>query len=145
MVSQMDVFLQNETKSFVEMLFTVVDTKEYINPPAVKVGSVLFLGRTYLMLLQDDNGHDASKEEAAGPKIEADSTTPIREPEKMEKVTDGTKCEMGSQFKFHALSQFSQGTRFLGRAAQAAFFTTKGPKACLPSRAKGFKRLWTQV
>ena len=37
MVSQMDVFLQNETKSFVEMLFTVVDTKEYINPPAVKV------------------------------------------------------------------------------------------------------------
>ena len=38
MVSQMDVFLQNETKSFVEMLFTVVDTKEYINPPTVKVG-----------------------------------------------------------------------------------------------------------
>ena len=37
MVSQMDVFLQNETKSFVEMLFTVVDTKEYISPPAVKV------------------------------------------------------------------------------------------------------------
>jgi len=69
MVSQMDVFLQNETKSFVEMLFTVVDTKEYINPPAVK----------------EDNGHDTSKEEVAGPKIEADSTTPIREPEKMEK------------------------------------------------------------
>ena len=41
MVSQMDVFLQNETKSFVEMLFTVVDTKEYINPPTVKVGPVL--------------------------------------------------------------------------------------------------------
>merc|ERR550519_1988290 len=60
MVSQMDVFLQNETKSFVEMLFTVVDTKE-------------------------DIGHDTSKEEVAGPKIEADSTTPIREPEKMEK------------------------------------------------------------
>ena len=38
MVSQMDVFLQNETKSFVEMLFTVVDTKEYINAPAAKVG-----------------------------------------------------------------------------------------------------------
>ena len=44
MVSQMDVFLQNETKSFVEMLFTVVDTKEYINAPAVKVGWVIISG-----------------------------------------------------------------------------------------------------
>merc|ERR1711963_519158 len=69
MVSQMDVFLQNETKSFVEMFFTVVDTKEYINPPAVK----------------EDNGQETSKEDAAGPKIEADSTTPIREPEKLDK------------------------------------------------------------
>ena len=42
------------------------------------------------MIFQEDNGHDTSKEEVAGPKIEADSTTPIREPEKMEKVTGCT-------------------------------------------------------
>ena len=30
MVSQMDVFLQSETDNFVEMLFKIVDTKEYI-------------------------------------------------------------------------------------------------------------------
>ena len=30
MSSQMDVFLQTETQSFVEMLFKIVDTKEYL-------------------------------------------------------------------------------------------------------------------
>ena len=37
--------------------------------------------------LQEDNGQETSKEDAAGPKIEADSTTPIREPEKQDKVS----------------------------------------------------------
>ena len=37
MLREMITFLKNKTKSFVEMLFTMVDTKEYINPPAVKV------------------------------------------------------------------------------------------------------------
>ena len=30
MISQMDVFLQSETQNFVDMLFKIVDTKEYI-------------------------------------------------------------------------------------------------------------------
>lgn len=68
MVSQMDVFLQNETKSFVEMLFTVVDTKEYISPaiPAAK------------------DAEESFPPAEAEAKIEADSTTPIREPERLE-------------------------------------------------------------
>ena len=37
--------------------------------------------------MQEDNGQETSKEDAAGPKIEADSTTPIREPEKQDKVS----------------------------------------------------------
>ena len=68
MVSQMDVFLQNETKSFVEMLFTVVDSKEYINPPTK----------------EEDTSRNTSKDDVADPRIEADSTTPIREPEKVD-------------------------------------------------------------
>ena len=65
MVSQMDVFLQNETKSFVEMLFTVVDSKEYMA----------------MAKEAEDPSLPAAEAEA---KIEADSTTPIREPERME-------------------------------------------------------------
>ena len=59
MVSQMDVFLQNETKSFVEMLFTVVDTKEYINPPAAKVGWGLTTAELNYIPLAGFNSHDA--------------------------------------------------------------------------------------
>ena len=59
MVSQMDVFLQNETKSFVEMLFTVVDTKEYINPPAAKVGWGLTTAELNDLPLAGLNSHDA--------------------------------------------------------------------------------------
>lgn len=77
MVSQMDVFLQSETKSFVDMLFSVVQSKEYINPPAPPVKEVTE------EQVEESNGHSESKnsEELGDPKIEADSTTPIREPE----------------------------------------------------------------
>ena len=34
MISQMDVFLQTETHNFVEMLFKIVDTKEYLSTRA---------------------------------------------------------------------------------------------------------------
>ena len=34
MISQMDVFLQSETNNFVEMLFKIVDSKEYLNTNA---------------------------------------------------------------------------------------------------------------
>ena len=45
MVQQMDAFLKKETKRFVEMLFTMVDTKAYINPPEVKVELTQRFGR----------------------------------------------------------------------------------------------------
>merc|ERR1719318_159927 len=35
-MQQMDVFLQAETRSFVDMLFNVVETKEYANNTQVK-------------------------------------------------------------------------------------------------------------
>jgi hypothetical protein len=33
MVQQMDVFLQAETVSFIDILFKVVENKEYLHPP----------------------------------------------------------------------------------------------------------------
>ena len=45
MVQQMDAFLKKETKRFVEMIFTMVDTKAYINPPEVKVELTQRFGR----------------------------------------------------------------------------------------------------
>jgi len=84
MVSQMDVFLQSETKSFVDMLFTAVESKEYINPPAPPVKEITE------EQVEETNGHIEPKneEELADPKIEADSTTPIREPEQKFEVKD---------------------------------------------------------
>ena len=70
MIQQMDVFLQSETNSFVEMLFKVVETKEYANATPVKEDT------------KDDSEPAKAEEEQTEPKIEADSTTPIREYEK---------------------------------------------------------------
>merc|ERR1719312_2309613 len=66
----MDVFLQSETNSFVEMLFKVVETKEYANTTPLKEEA------------KDDAEVAKAEEEQTEPKIEADSTTPIREYEK---------------------------------------------------------------
>ena len=70
MIQQMDVFLQSETNSFVEMLFKVVDTKEYANAAPVKEET------------KDDSEPAKTEDDQTDPKIEADSTTPIREYEK---------------------------------------------------------------
>lgn len=71
MIQQMDVFLQSETNSFVEMLFKVVDTKEYLNPAPAKES----------VATEEAEPAKAVVEETE-PKVEADSTTPIREYEK---------------------------------------------------------------
>ena len=74
MTQQMDVFLQSETKNFVEMLFNVVDTKEYMN-----VNTAPMKGEPNQDSIETSKILDDTIRE---PKIEADSTTPIREPEK---------------------------------------------------------------
>ena len=70
MVQQMDVFLQTETNSFIDMLFKVVEAKEYLEP-AVEIKDLKGLqqiqAKAELELVE-------SKIEAA-----ADSTTPVRE------------------------------------------------------------------
>ena len=63
MVAQMDVFLQAETNSFVEMLFKVVDTKEYLDPPKPK----------------EVEEEPQKKEEKSEVGVEADSTSPTRD------------------------------------------------------------------
>ena len=75
MVQQMDVFLQSETNSFIDMLFTVVEAKEYLEqepetepqPQETKLTAQQVQAKAEL--------------EAVEAKIEAvaDSTTPIRE------------------------------------------------------------------
>merc|ERR1719422_1645468 len=69
MMQQMDVFLQSETQSFVEKLFTVVESKEYITQTVVK----------------EENLSDVTVEDTTigdeEPKVEADSTTPSRDNE----------------------------------------------------------------
>jgi len=70
MIQQMDVFLQSETNSFVDMLFNVVDTKEYVNAQPTTEET------------KDDVEPPKVEEEQPEPKIEADSTTPIREYDK---------------------------------------------------------------
>ena len=73
MMQQMDVFLQSETQNFVDMLFDVVESKQYVNHTQVKEETPSV-----------DTAAEDSKpeEEVKEPKIEADSTTPIRENEK---------------------------------------------------------------
>ena len=66
MISQMDVFLQSETNNFVEMLFKIVDSKEYLNTNASA-------------LIKEDKEPVTEKENSpqnvAGKVEEADSTT----------------------------------------------------------------------
>ena len=73
MVQQMDVFLQSETNSFIDMLFKVVEAKEYLTPSHVESAAD---ARTSIV---------KAELEAVEAKIEAvaDSTTPVRE-EKVE-------------------------------------------------------------
>merc|ERR1719186_2452549 len=59
-MQQLDVFLQSETKSFVDILFKVIDSKEDVKPKDEK--------------LEDE---DKKEEDRILP---PDSTTPIREP-----------------------------------------------------------------
>ena len=74
MISQMDVFLQSETNNFVEMLFKIVDSKEYLNTNASA-------------LIKEDKEPVTEKENSpqnvAGKVEEADSTTPVRDHEKL--------------------------------------------------------------
>jgi len=72
MMQQMDVFLQSETQNFVDMLFDVVESKQYVNHTQVKEETP-----------SGDTAEESKPEEVVRePKIEADSTTPIRENEK---------------------------------------------------------------
>ena len=66
MVQQMDVFLQAETNSFIDMLFKIVETKEYLSPAKEAPENKSPVVRRV-------------EEKAGELKIEADSTTPIRE------------------------------------------------------------------
>ena len=69
MVQQMDVFLQTETNSFIDMLFKIVETKEYLNPAKEETeGKPSIIVKKVIV---DEESEDL--------KIEADSTTPIRE------------------------------------------------------------------
>merc|ERR1719508_62095 len=70
-MQQMDVFLQAETQSFVDMLFNVIESKEYANPQGGKEEAP-----------SDDTEATKNDEEQTEPKVEADSTTPIREQDK---------------------------------------------------------------
>merc|ERR1719186_358183 len=70
-MQQMDVFLQAETQSFVDMLFNVIESKEYANPQGGKEETP-----------NDDTEATKDNEELTEPKVEADSTTPIREQDK---------------------------------------------------------------
>ncbi|XP_023337167.1 RNA-binding protein 26 isoform X2 [Eurytemora carolleeae] len=66
MVQQMDVFLQAETLGFIDILFQVVESKEYELPPKAE---------------EEENGKGELKGEEERNEVqhEADSTTPIRE------------------------------------------------------------------
>merc|ERR1719508_708231 len=70
-MQQMDVFLQAETLSFVDMLFSVIESKEYANPQGGKEEAA-----------NDNTEATKEDEEPREPKVEADSTTPIREQDK---------------------------------------------------------------
>merc|ERR1719186_334918 len=70
-MQQMDVFLQAETQSFVDMLFNVIESKEYVNPQGGKEEAP-----------SGDTEATKDDEEPREPKVEADSTTPIREQDK---------------------------------------------------------------
>ena len=75
MISQMDVFLQSETNPFVDMLFKIVDTKEYISGAQ---------NTTVSPAPKQEKEPEVEKEKTeplaapAESHAEADSTTPVR-------------------------------------------------------------------
>merc|ERR1719509_44123 len=73
-MQQLDVFLQSETQSFVDILFRVIDSKEYANPSADAITE-----STEEIPKKEEKPEDEEekKEDALLP---PDSTTPIREP-----------------------------------------------------------------
>ena len=73
MVQQMDVFLQSETNSFIEMLFKVVESKEYLDSGNVE--------KAVIDAKAGQLSQAKAELEAVEAKIEAaaDSTTPQRE------------------------------------------------------------------
>ena len=80
MISQMDVFLQSETNNFVDMLFKIVDTKEYITAaqktavsPALKTEKSVEKEKTEPIATVPGGENQA----------EADSTTPVRDHDKL--------------------------------------------------------------
>ena len=75
MISQMDVFLQSETNNFVEMLFKIVDNKEYLNTN----GSAMTKQDAIPVTEKEESSVDADD---SGKIEEADSTTPVRDHEK---------------------------------------------------------------
>ena len=82
MISQMDVFLQTETQSFVDMLFKIIDSKEYLAASQTKQEDVAAaVVKTETDLSRDDDNIDEAANN--GDKAEADSTTPVRQFEKL--------------------------------------------------------------
>merc|ERR1719330_2031634 len=74
-MQQLDVFLQSETKSFVDILFKVIDSKEYVNPPEVTASET----PQEDVKPKDEKVEDEEKKEEDRI-LPPDSTTPIREP-----------------------------------------------------------------
>merc|ERR1719186_1570669 len=74
-MQQLDVFLQSETKSFVDILFKVIDSKEYVNPPEVTASET----PQEDVKPKDEKPEDEDKKEEDRI-LPPDSTTPIREP-----------------------------------------------------------------
>ena len=84
MISQMDVFLQSETNNFVDMLFKIVDTKEYITDaqktavtPALKTDKSVEKEKTEPEPIATAPGPGGENQ------AEADSTTPVRDHDKL--------------------------------------------------------------
>merc|ERR1719187_1012766 len=90
-MQQLDVFLQSETKSFVDILFKVIDAKEYVNPPTEVPATEPLPDPPAVKQEEEKEEPEEPEPEPEEPKKvqeeakpEADSTTPIREPETKE-------------------------------------------------------------
>ena len=79
MISQMDVFLQSETKNFVDMLFKIVDTKEYIT--GAQKTTVTSAPKPEKEVEKEKTEPIAAPPGENHP--EADSTTPVRDHDKL--------------------------------------------------------------
>ena len=82
MVSQMDVFLQSETDNFVEMLFKIVDTKEYI-AGAQNTTVTPELNREVEKEVEREKPEPVAIAPVGEERAEADSTTPVREQDQL--------------------------------------------------------------